>query len=505
MSILNNAALLIGVPLLFAFSIPLFGLISKQLTKWVTVFTIGFNATFSLYILLAHKYPTIVIMGNWMPPFGENLYVGPVAALLVSLISVMGLLIALYNLWAIKEGDVTRFSILFLMFTAGASGMVLTGDIFNLFIFMEITGISSYALAAYGPERRALGGAFKFLVVSSIGSTLYLLGVTLIYTQLGTLNIAEIAARINQTTPGLLTFAGVLIVSGLAVEAELFPFNGWVPDTYTGAVNGVSAALSGIGAVSGAYALFRIVMTVFGKDGMYVSTYGKVDFMVVIAILATATVVIGELSALTQKNVKKMLAYSSMAQMGLVAVGLSIGNELGAYGGIFQLVNHSIAKAMLFLILGVLVASGMGENLDDFRGLWKRSPFLSLAFSVGAFSMLGFPLFGGFWSKFAIVGASIQRGGWYDFVIALVLFASAVEAFYYLRIVSYMFSSPEIEHPKIKVPLAPAIPIFTLAVSIVAIGVFPQIVGVFSAQAAGELVHKMSGYVLNVIPTITAH
>ncbi|WP_036222188.1 proton-conducting transporter membrane subunit [Mesoaciditoga lauensis] len=505
MNIFNNAALLIGVPLLFAFSIPLFGLISKELAKWVTLLTIGFNATFSLYILLAHKYPAIVVMGNWLPPFGENLYIGPVAALLVSVISVIGLLIAIYNLWAIKRGDVIRFSILFLMFTAGASGMVLTGDIFNLFIFMEITGISSYALAAFGPERRALGGSFKFLVVSSIGSTLYLMGVTLIYTQLGTLNIAEIAARINQTTPALLTFAGILIISGLAVEAELFPFNGWVPDTYTGAINGVSASLSGIAAVSAVYALFRIAMTVFGRSGgAYVTTYGKIDFMTVIAILATATVVIGELSALSQKNVKKMLAYSSMAQMGLIAVGLSIGNELGVYGGIFQLINHSIAKSMLFLIVGILVAAGVGENIDDFKGLWNRNPFLALTFSVGAFSMLGFPLFGGFWSKFAIVAASVQRGGWYDFVIGLVLFASVVEAFYYLRIVAYMFMS-DTKQAKIKTPLIPAIPIFILAVSIVAIGVLPQLVGTFSAQAAGEFTHKMSGYVLNVIPTIVAH
>lgn len=505
MSTFNNAALLIGVPLLFAFSIPLFGLISKQLTKWVTLFVIGFNATFSLYILLAHKYPEVVVMGNWVPPFGENLYVGPVAAFLVSVISIVGLLIAIYNLWAIKLGDVTRFSVLFLMFTAGASGIVLTGDIFNLFIFMEITGISSYALAAYGPRRRALGGAFKFLVVSSIGSTLYLLGVTLIYTQLGTLNIAEIAARINQTTPGLLTFAGILLISGLAVEAELFPFNGWVPDTYTGAVSGVSASLSGIAAISGIYALFRIAMTVLGRDGAYVFTYGKLDLMTVIAILATTTVIVGELSALSQKNVKKMLAYSSMAQMGLVAVGFSIGSKLGVYGGIFQLVNHSIAKSMLFLIIGVLAAAGLGEKVENFRGLWRRSPFLSLAFTIGAFSMLGFPLFAGFWSKFAIVGASIQRGGWYDFVIGLVLFASIVEAFYYLRIVTYIFSSTEVKAPKIKVSLSPAIPIFILAVAIIAIGVYPNFIGNFSMQSAGEFTHKMTGYVLNVIPTIVAH
>ncbi len=505
MNIFNNAALLIGIPLLFAFSIPLFGFISKQLTKWVTIFVIGFNATFSLYILLAHKFPSVVVMGNWVPPFGENLYVGPVAVFLVTVVSLIGLLIAIYNLWAIKGGDVTRFSVLFLMYIAGASGIILTGDIFNLFIFMEITEITSYALAAYGPERRALGGAFKFLVVSSIGSTLYLLGVMLIYTQLGTLNIAEIAARIGQTTPGLLTFAGVLLISGLAVEAELFPFNGWVPDTYTGAVNGVSAALSGIGAIAGVYALFRIVMTVLGKDGMYVLTYGKLDLMAVIAILATATVVIGELSALTQKNVKKMLAYSSMAQMGLVAAGFSIGSTLGVYGGIFQLINHSIAKSMLFLIVGVLVAAGVGERIENFKGLWKRSPFLSLAFTIGAFSMLGFPLFAGFWSKFAIVGASIQRGGWYDFIIGLVLFASVAEAFYYLRIVTYIFSSTEMEKPKIKVNLSPAIPIFILAVAIVAIGVYPNLIGNFSMQSAGEFTHKMKDYVLNVIPTITAH
>ncbi|BBJ28702.1 proton-conducting transporter transmembrane domain-containing protein [Athalassotoga saccharophila] len=501
----NIAALLVGVPLLMAFSIPLFGFISKQLAKWITVLTLGFEFFFALYIFLWHIYPFNVIMGNWVPPFGENLYIGPFATVLIILVSFVGLMISIYNLWSANHGDVVHFALLFLMFVGGSIGLISTGDIFNIFIFMEITGISSYALAAYGPERRALGGAFKYLVVSSIGSTLYLFGVLLIYTQLGTLNIAEIAARISQTTSGLLTFAGILLVAGLAVEAELFPFNGWVPDTYTGAVNPVSATLSGIGSVGGVYVLFRILMTVFGKDGNFVSTYGNIDLMSLVAILGSATVVIGELSALAQKNVKKMLAYSSMAQMGLVAIGFSIGSKMGSYAGVFQLVNHSVAKAMMFLILGVIVSFGIGERIDDMKGLWYKSPFLTITFTIGSLSLLGLPLFGGFWSKFALVDASIQRGGWYDFVIAIVLFASVVEAFYYLRIVGYMFTSKPISTDKIKVSVSPAVPIVAFSILIIAIGVFPQIVGGISWNAAHELTDKMGGYVLNVIPTIVGH
>ncbi len=500
----NFAALLVGVPLLMAFSIPLFGFISKQLAKWITVLTLTFEFLFSLYILLWHVYPFNVIMGNWVPPFGENLYIGSLATILIVVISFVGLMISIYNLWSAKYGDVVHFALLFLMFVGGSIGLISTGDIFNVFIFMEITGISSYALAAYGPERRALGGAFKYLVISSIGSTLYLFGVLLIYTQLGTLNIAEIAARISQTTPGLLTFAGILLVAGLAVEAELFPFNGWVPDTYTGAINPVSATLSGIGSVGGVYVLIRIVMTVFGKNGNFVSTYGNLDLMTLIAILGTATVVIGELSALVQTNIKKMLAYSSMAQMGLVAMAFSIGSRLGAYAGIFQLINHSIAKAMLFLILGVIVSFG-GERVEDMKGLWYKSPFLAVTFTIGALSLLGLPLFGGFWSKFALVDASFQRGGWYDFIMAIVLFASVVEAFYYLKVVGYIFTSKPAVSEKIKVEISPAIPIAAFAILIIAIGIFPQIVSGISYSAAHELTDKMSGYVLNVIPTIVGH
>jgi formate hydrogenlyase subunit 3/multisubunit Na+/H+ antiporter MnhD subunit len=327
----------------------------------------------------------------------------------------------------------------------------------------------------------------------------------LIYTQLGTLNIAEIGARISQTTSGLLTFAGILLVAGLAVEAELFPFNGWVPDTYTGAVNPVSATLSGIGSVGGVYVLFRILMTVFGKDGNFVSTYGNIDLMTLVAILGATTVVIGELSALAQKNVKKMLAYSSMAQMGLVAIGFSIGSKLGSYAGVFQLINHSIAKAMMFLILGVIVSFGIGEHIEDMKGLWYKSPFLTITFTIGSLSLLGLPLFGGFWSKFALVDASIQRGGWYDFVIAIVLFASVVEAFYYLRVVGYMFTSKPSSVDKIKVSISPAVPIVAFSILIIAIGIFPQIVGGISWNAAHELTDKMGGYVLNVIPTIVGH
>ncbi len=501
----NLAALLVGVPLIMAFSIPLFGFISKQLAKWITVLTLGFEFFFGLYIFLWHIYPFNVIMGNWIPPFGENLYIGPFATVLIILISFVGLMISIYSLWSANYGDISHFALLFLMFVGGSIGLVSTGDIFNIFIFMEITSISSFALAAYGPERRALGGAFKYLVISSIGSTFYLFGVILIYTQLGTLNIAEIAARISQTNSGLLTFAGILLVAGLAVEAELFPFNGWVPDTYTGAINPVSATLSGIGSVGGVYVLIRIIMTVFGKDGTFVSTYGNLDLMTLIAILGTATVVIGELAALVQKNIKKMLAYSSMAQMGLVAVAFSIGSKLGAYAGVFQLVNHSIAKAMLFLIVGVAISFGIGEKIEDVKGLWYKSPFLTVTFTIGALSLLGLPLFGGFWSKFALVDASIQRGGWYDFVIAIVLFASVVEAFYYLKIVGYMFASKPTSTAKIKTPISPAVPIVVLSILIIAIGVFPQIVGGISWNAAYELTNKMGGYVLNVIPTIIGH
>ncbi len=315
---------------------------------------------------------------------------------------------------------------LYLLLTAGATGMVLTGDLFNLFVFTEITAIASFSLLASAKgkdEKEAMEATIKYIIIGSLSSAFFLIGIALLYSVTGTLNMADMASRIHNADPRTVTLSMMFIITGLGVEAEMFPLNGWTPDAYTGALHPVSAVFAGIVVKAGFYALARVIFTI----------YASTTALGILLVFGILTLIIGESAALRQRDLKRMLAYSSIGQMGLIITAFGMGTQLSLVGGLYALLNHAFAKTLLFMAAGAFIASIGTRDIEALNGMGKKMPVTSLLFTIGAFSIMGLPLFGGFISKIVIVYASVDAN--YLIIAILILSASVIELVYFLRVV----------------------------------------------------------------------
>ncbi|HDL85017.1 MAG TPA: hypothetical protein ENH11_01585 [Candidatus Acetothermia bacterium] len=380
---------------------------------------------------------------------------------------------------------------LVLTLLTGATGMVLTGDIFNLFVFFEILSLSSYALTGYNRDRGGTEAAIKYLIQGSIGSAFILIGIALLYGTTGTLNMADIAAHVAGVDPTLLFMAMSLLIVGFGVEAAIFPLNAWLPDAHSSAPSSVSAILSGIAIETGAYAVARIVYTVFDGHGI----------MLVLAILGVVTLLLGEMSAFRQKDdIKRLLAYSSIGQMGLIMLAFGIASDAGVFAALFQLVSHTLAKALLFLASGYIIYRVGSKKLSALAGLGRKMPFTGAMISVAVLSLIGVPPFAGFMSKFSIVRAALaQHSASYTGLIVLVLLATVIEVGYFMKLLQIMFfTQAEGEESVKELPLSALIPITILAALIIIIGVYPHMISGLLQQAASGLVER-SAYIQTVL------
>ncbi len=484
--------LLIAIPLFMAFSVPLWGLIWKKLPRFVPFITFGITSTILILLLpdlLRHGVTSVTIAGV-KPPYGINLAIDPVNAFFALIIQLVALGTSIYLFEHEPPEPAEKFYMLFILVVLGATGMVLTGDIFNMFVFLEITSISAYALTAINKTGPASEAGFKYLLLGSLGSTLFLFGIALIYGALRTLNLAQISFYITQSanlptpfiSPKLLAAAVILIIVGLGVEAEMLPLNGWVPDAYQAAPVPVVSILSGVVAKAGLYAMARILYTVIGSPG----------YIQLLVIFGVLTLLSGELAALKQKDVRRLLAYSSIGQMGLIILGLGAITPLALAGGLFQAFNHALAKALMFLALGIM-AAGIGKwDMESLSGIGKVKPYTTFLFSIGLLSTLGLPLFAGFWSKLFIIIGLV--GGGYIVYAILALAGSVVEVFYFVRLLGYFYGKEPSEallnsSPETKRIFA-LLGLTFLAAFIVLFGIYPDFISDFIFKGAGYLLNK---------------
>jgi len=488
------APLLIAIPLAAAFLIPLLGLVSRRTARYIPPFALLANLVLSgVLIPRALREPIVVSIGGWKPPLCINLVVGPLGILLAALICLIGFLIAVYAVTYIKNGPTEKYHMLFLLLVTGAIGVVLTGDIFNLFVFFEILCISSYALTAYNRDKEGTEAGFKYLVQGTVGSTLILIAIAFLYGLFGTLNMADIARRVSSVDSIPLFVIVALFVAGFGVEAAIFPLNAWLPDAHSSAPSSISAILSGIAIKAGVYAVARTTYTLFNAQGL----------LVFVSAIGLVTLIIGEASAYRQKDdIKRMLAYSSIGQIGLIVFALGIGTSAGVFGGLFQLVNHAIAKALLFLAVGYMIYRVGSKKLSSLEGLGREMPLTSVAFAVAAFSLIGLPPFAGFMSKLSIIYAAVatQQGIFLAFVV-IVLLSTIVEAGYFFRVVQALyFKGGAAQRRLSEAPLGALLPIAVLGVAIIVIGIFPQVLTPVLRGGADELLHR-AGYIHHVLGT----
>ena len=486
-----NPVLLIAAPLAAAFCIPLLGFLSKRVGKFIPLLAMGFNLVISVSLVPSViNNPIVISLGGFPPPFCITLYVGPLGILFSGIIALVGFIVSIYAMDYIKGGPELKYHTLFLLLLTGATGVVLTGDIFNLFVFFEILCISSYALVAYRGDKAGIESSCKYLIQGSVGSAFILIAIALLYGQFGTLNMADIARNVDSVSPIQLFFPLILLIAGLGVEAAIFPLNAWLPDAHSSAPSTISAVLSGIAVKIGIYAICRVTFTIFGAS----------DVFLFLMLLGLLTLLVGELSAFSQDNIKRMLAYSSTGQIGLILFAVGVGTQYGIAGGLFQFTTHALSKALLFLTTGYMIYRAGSMKISSMEGMGKRMPLTSLAFTIGAFSLIGLPPFIGFPSKFMIVYSVLaKQSSLYIVFIGIVLAGTVIEGAYFFKVIQAIyFKGDEKDNNRQEAPLTALIPLIILVLLIIGIGVYPKVLSGILNSSASELLDRI-GYIKGVL------
>lgn len=475
--------------LLAALLAPLLGNWKRNLSYIVALIATAVSAVVAVYGL----YYVVVngsvhyTFGGWVPSIGIEYVLDPLAAFVIAVVTVISLAVLIHSHRVVRVElpgrEVPYYSVAMLLLT-GFCGIVVTGDLFNLYVFLEISSLASYALIASG-EKAAPVAAFRYLLMGTIGASFYLFGLWFLYTMTGSLNMADVAAIL----PGVYSEPGVIIglllmVVGMGIKMALFPLHGWLPDAYTYASSASTALIAPIGTKIGAYVLIRILLFVF-QPGYFSDQLPLADILMW---LAAAGILYGSIMAIAQNELKRMLAYSSIAQIGYIGLGLGMANPLGLIGAVLHVVNHAFMKACLFMVAGNLRVTIGHSDISRFdAALRRKMPWTMAAFTVGALSMIGIPPTAGFFSKWYLVLGGIDRGAW--IMVVVILISSLLNAVYFFRVLENVYLKPalsmdeamgDLDHPDSDpegFPLNEAtasmlVPTLILAAGIILLGIF---------------------------------
>jgi len=428
------------VPLVVAFSLPLFGKKGKSAATFVAYLT---TVLLLILAIASIGQKQVYQIGKWPIPLGINMVLDGLSWLLLVVISIVSTAAMLFSVRYMEQYTAkAKYLSLFLLMVTGMNGVVLSGDIFNLFVFLEIASIASYALVGFGCEQEELEASFKYMVLGSVASMFILFGIGLVYGNTGSLNMAYISQAISSS--GLnagLAFALGLFIAGFGLKAALVPFHAWLPDAHPSAPAPISAMLSGVLIKAlGVYALCRVIFNVFGVT---------VPLGWILITLGVLSMVIGVFLAVGQWDFKRLLAYHSISQMGYVVLGVGIGAlilaqggsvswaSLAILGGLFHLVNHSVFKSLLFLTSGSVEMSTGTRQLKNLGGLAAKLPLTRTTCTIASASIAGIPPFNGFWSKLILVLAAVQAG--FLGLAAVTVVVSLITLISFLKIQRYVF------------------------------------------------------------------
>ena len=423
---MTDLTLAVALPLLAAFVRPLFGdgalrwagaLLGPVVLALVTMIVFVQWRTF--------EAPFVIALGGFAPPLGIAFYVDRMALLFALAVPLVTLL-----LWPGDDDAVgARRQSLTLLLAASLGGMALSGDLFNLYVFYELAAVASYGLIAGNGRSASFVAAFRYLMISALGSVIALLGIGLVYFKTGTLNLAQLATLgVELADPqGLAAFA--MLVIGFGVKAELFPVNGWVPEVYGTTSHRVAALLAGLASKLAVLAIVRILLLVFPGD----------EARQLLLVLGILGVVSGELAAYQARDVSRMLAWSSIGQLGVVFIAFSLPGEAGLVAGVAVALHHLVVKSALFLLAG-----RWGGAISGLRGAATVSALGAGLFVLFALSLLGLPPLPGFWSKFLVIGGLAEAGAALHYLaMAAVLTATVIEGAYLLRVVTTLYATGE--------------------------------------------------------------
>jgi len=429
----NILPFFVVTPLLGAFLVSILG---KRLKRVPDI--LGNVTTLSLLLLsilavrAVNMHGILVYsVGGWKPPVGIAMVLDGLASFMLVTVNLIAFAVSIYSVDYMKRfTSKWKFYTLFLLMLGGMNGVIVTGDIFNLFVFLEIASVASYALVAFGTEKHELEAAFKYAVMGTLASLFILLGIVFLYSYTSTLNMADMAEVLSNKGIGNIgLMVTVLFIMGFGLKSALVPFHAWLPDAHPSAPAPISAMLSGVLIKSlGVYSICRIFYNVIGMTDAISS---------VLMALGVLSMVIGVFLAIGQWDFKRLLAYHSISQIGYVMLGIGLGTPLGILGGLFHLFNHSAFKSLLFLNSGAVEYATGTRDLQKMGGLAEKMPVTGTTTFIASMSIAGVPPFNGFWSKLIIIIAAVERGMfWYAFWAVL---ASLLTLASFTKVMKYAF------------------------------------------------------------------
>jgi multicomponent Na+:H+ antiporter subunit D len=462
--------LVVIVPLFAALIIPLIWRMNRHLVWHVAVAACGASFAISLTLLgtVLESGRISYWLGNWEPPWGIEYVVDYLSGFVLVIVSFIALLVALYSRSSVRQEIEEHrhgfFYCAFMLFVTGLMGIIITGDIFNLYVFIEISALSGYVLIASGRKREALTASYNYLILGTIAATFILLGIGHLYMVTGSLNMADISLRLTPIYKSKVVLtAFALFTVGLSLKLALFPLHIWMPNAYAKAPSVVSALLAATSTKVGAYVLFRILFSVFSlRFDLTVVPVTKI-----LVVISSVAIIAGSVIAIAQSSIKRMLAYSSVGQIGYIVLGAALVNQTAMAGSLIHILNHALMKGGLFLAAGAILYSTGVEHISDLRGMGRRMPVTMAAFTVLALSMIGVPLTVGFVSKWYLSVGALEAGRWY--VVPVILLSSILTAVYFWRIIEniYFDEAQEIETDSLKLKTVSEAPFGMLAPTLV--------------------------------------
>jgi len=443
-----------------------------------------------LHQVMTSQAPISYHIGGWEPPWGIEYRIDKLGAFVLLIITIIGAVTVPYARKSvareIPSHQQSWFYTMYLLCLAGLLGIVATGDAFNAFVFLEISSLATYVLIALGRNRAALVASYQYLIMGTIGATFYVIGVGLLYLVTGSLNFLDISTRIatiadEQWRP--LMAALSFLTVGVCLKLALFPLHGWLPNAYACAPSFVTAFLAGTATKAAVYLLIRIFYSVFGAA----IPFAGLPVTEVLVVLSVAAMFLASFSAIFQEDVKRMLAYSSVAQIGYITLGIALANQSGLTGGIVHLFNHAIIKTALFLALGAMLFGAGTVRVSELHGIGRKMPLTAGAFVIAGIGLIGTPGTSGFISKWYLALGSIEIGWW---PIAFLIVASSLISVVYIgRIVEVAyFREPTARIAEARdPPHSMLLPMLALAAATVYFGIDTRLTSEVASAVAANL------------------
>lgn len=427
-------------------------------------------------------------IGNWAPPYGIEYVVDRFSGFVMLFVSALGAIVMTYAPASLnREIPLSKhylFHATYLLCLTGLLGMCVTGDLFNVFVFLEISSLSSYALISLGKGGRAPLAALQYLILGTIGATFILIGIGLVYQMTGTLNMADIATRLPvDHGPRTVLVAFAFLTVGLFIKMAVFPLHTWLPNAYTYAPSVVTSFIAATATKVSVYAFVRLIYGIFTPE----FAFEELPLANALMVLALLGIFFASIAAIYQDNVKRLLAYSSVAQIGYMLLGISVATEAGLTAGIVHMFNHALIKGGLFMVIGCFWIRLGSSQIDDLRGAGRTMPWTCFGWVVGGLGLIGVPLTAGFISKWLLLTAVAQTMWWP--VGILMLISSLLAIVYVWRVVETLYFAEPSEKAASasEAPVSMLVPTYLVIGAMLLFGVWTEYSAGLAAQAAAAL------------------